>query len=559
MRIRLSILVLSILFSYTAHSQTDSLIINGKIINLDGRLYRKSSFVTVARNNIFQPNSEIIHQAPLQADGSYRFAIPLNYVTEEFFLDYGGMANATFLGTKGEARITFNADSIGKAKRLFYFSGVLAEANNQYFSYLEAEKKAFDSNKRLGTDFFKTFWSNNQDQAQQEIVARRDFRLEILNNISKNSPLDDHLRYWITSKATDESQTIWLDYLIANRLIDRYPTINLNDLIAQPLTPDKVLLSEKFFHYAQFKLDEIKYANPGKYESLPVKTMAQLILDNNSKLTDSERLRLTQLTEEGLKDRNEINFLNQMFARNEVELNMLFDFERFNRMATQEFSDASVAFLLGKYLTKRFFTFDQKQINTFGNHIQKHVSALSLSKSLREIIDLEVKDSVLVQEFINSNASRETPTEVIPGYFLSTSTGRGSTWLKDILKYYEGNTVYIVKWNLDDPGSLSNLEYMAFLRNSLPENVVFLYIHLVDNDQNFRINDLAKQFIIRHNLRGTHMLATNNQTLDLLFKLNPLESDTYAIIGPNGKFLDKNAPAPSDTEKLIPILINASR
>ncbi len=560
MKFRLPLLVLATFISFSAFCQKDSLIINGKIINLDGQLYRQASFVTVSRNNIFQPSSEIVHQAPLQADGSYRLAIPLNYQTEEFFLEYGGMTNATFIGEKGIAGITFNADSIGKAKRLFYFSGVLAAANNQYFSYLEEERNAFSKNKKFGDDFFKTFWSNNPDQAQKEIEARKDFRLGILNSIAqKQGQLSPDLKFWITSKISDEAQTIWLDYVLENRMQNRFPAINVANISLAPMTPDKVLLSEKYFDYTQSKLEEIKFTNPGKYESLPVKKTAKLILDYNDRLTDAEKQRLNYLINDEVKDRQEINFLNDLFARNEAELNMLFDFERYKRMTSQEFATNSTEFLNAKYLTKRFFTFSQKQIKQLGEHISKEITNKSISYSFNEILNFELRDSANIQKLINADITKETPTEVLPGYYISGSMERGSNWLKSVLKYYAGKTIYVIKWNLEDRGSLDNLEYVPFLKNQVPANVVFLYLHLVENDQNLGISNLAKKYIVRHNLQGTHMFANSSQTLDLLFKLNPLESNTYAIIRPNGKFLDKNAPSPNESEKLIPMLLNAGR
>ncbi len=44
------------------------------------------------------------------------------------------------------------------------------------------------------------------------------------------------------------------------------------------------------------------------------------------------------------------------------------------------------------------------------------------------------------------------------------------------------------------------------------------------------------------------MFINSNQIIDLLIRLNPLDSATYAIIKPNGKFETKKAPSPGQTE-----------
>jgi hypothetical protein len=68
-----------------------------------------------------------------------------------------------------------------------------------------------------------------------------------------------------------------------------------------------------------------------------------------------------------------------------------------------------------------------------------------------------------------------------------------------------------------------------------------------------------KQYIIRHKLKGTHLLLNSSQMMDLLFRLNPLDAATFSIIRPNGKFALKNAPAPSATEKTATTILEADK
>ena len=142
------------------------------------------------------------------------------------------------------------------------------------------------------------------------------------------------------------------------------------------------------------------------------------------------------------------------------------------------------------------------------------------------------------------------PTEVLPEYWLSESEGRGNEWLNTITDLYKGKTLYLLKWNIDDSKSREDLEFAASLRAQLPNNVEFIYIHL-PTEETAVSNDLVKQYIVRHQLKGVHMFLNSNQLMELLIKLNPLDAATYAIIKPNGKFATKKAPAPSKTAEVI--------
>ena len=536
---------------------TDSLIIQGKIINLTGRLYRQAPSITFSRNNILQPQLELSKQAPLAADGSFRVSLPMLYQQEEIYLDYSGKAFTTFLGSPGTVEVTFNGDSLQKAKKLFHFAGVNAEANNQYATYLAEENKRLSSNSELGTKFFETFWERNADGAQTAARKRAELRTSALTTVIYPGGPDPALNQWVTSVAEDEMNQNLLEFALSNRntlakdLLD-----NTRKLSLPPLTSQRVTWANRFGNYADQKVEEKKYNNPTKTNSLPVRLMATLIKNNASKLSDDENARLEEISVKGIAEKGELDFLNQLYAKNEIVLNLLFNYERESRTYGDLFDSTAREFLKARYLPKNFYKYTYKEQLALNKHIQSRISIPVFRESLDEIVKIEVKDSVNINKMLAFKDIRSDPGETLPGYFLSVSNERGTTWLNRILDKYKGKTVYLIKWNLQDARSREELEYMVSLQSQTPEDVVFLYLYLPDTNE-LAPSSLIKQYIVRHRLTGTHLFLNDNQMMDLLFKLNPIEPGTFAILKPNGKYFLKNAPAPSAMEKTVQSIIAA--
>ncbi|WP_221390882.1 hypothetical protein [Dyadobacter sp. NIV53] len=538
---------------------TDSLIIQGKILNLTGRLYRQAPNITFSRNNILQPQLELSKQAALAADGSFRVSLPMIYNQEEIYLDYGGKAFTTFLGSPGTVEIVFDGDSIQKAKKLFYFAGVNAAANNQYSAYLAEENKILSTNTVLGSKFYETFWDKSTDEAIRTAAGRAELRTSVLPRINANTIPDPSLSKWVTSLAEDERIQNLYEYSLSNRLeLARTSALidSLKRLQKAPLTAQKVTLANRFGNYADQKVEEKKYNNPSRSSSLPVRLMASLIKNNASKLTGTEIARLDDIAVKGIAEKTELDFINQLYAKNEAVLNLLFAYERESRTYSDLFDSTAREFLKARYLPKNFYKYTYPQQILLSKHIQGRLSVPQFGQSLDEIVNIEVKDSANIKKMSAFKDIRAEPTETLPGYYLSVSNERGTTWLNRVLDKYKGKTIYMIKWNFEDAKSREELEYIASLQAQLPEDVVFLYIHLPADDMVVS-DDLVKQYIVRHRLKGVHLFLNSDQTMDLLFKLNPIEPGTFAILKPNGKYSSKNALAPSAMEKTIQAILQA--
>ena len=252
----------------------------------------------------------------------------------------------------------------------------------------------------------------------------------------------------------------------------------------------------------------------------------------------------------GKAEKIELDFLNTLYKRNSSKLDLFFAFEADSRSNHSLFDSVAADFLSARYLPENFHKFSYKNQVVLNNYIQTRLKSSQFRQSLNELVKLEVKDSVNIAKMISFRGIKPTPTEVLPEYWLAESEGRGNDFVNNIIDLYNGKTLYLLKWNIDDPKSREELEYASALRSRLPTDVEFVYVHL-PNEEVAVSTDLVKQYIVRHQLKGVHLFLNSNQLIELLIKLNPLDSATFAIIKPNGKFATKKAPAPSQTDDVI--------
>ncbi|TDE18222.1 hypothetical protein [Dyadobacter psychrotolerans] len=543
--------------STSAFAATDSLIIQGRILNLNGRLYRQAPAITFSRNNILQPQSELSKQAPLAADGSFRVSLPMLFTKEEIYLDYSGKAFTTFLGSPGTVEITFDGDSLAKGKRLFYFAGENAGANNQYHIYLAEENKRLAANPALGSRFYDTFWEKSANEVQGAAAKRAELKVSALSKVGSAGVVDPALRQWIQSVANDEMLQNLYEYALSNGyalgtdLLD-----SLKRLSVSPLTAQRVTLASRFGTFGDRMVEEKRYANPGRSSSLPVRRMATLIRNNATELTSEEKTRLDEIAIKGVAEKSELDFLNKLFAKNETVLNLLFGYERESRSYGELYDSTAREFLKARFLPKNFYKYTYRQQIVLSKHIQSTLTIPQFAQSLDEIVRIEVKDSADIKKMIDFRSISSEPVETLPGYFMSASNERGTAWANRILDKYKGKTIYLVKWNFEDARSREEMEFMTALQAQLPRDIVFIYFHLPADDA-FVSGDLVKQYIVRHRLKGTHLFLNSGQTMDLLFKLNPIEPGTFAVIKPNGKFFSKNAPGPRAMEKTVQVIMEA--
>ncbi|WP_373330720.1 hypothetical protein [Salmonirosea aquatica] len=538
-------MMLTVGVSSISFAQPDSVVITGRVLNLTAALYRQAPAITFTRNNILQPQSELARQAPLQADGTFQVTMPLIYPQEEVYLDYGGKVYTTFLAAPGRLQLSFDADSMFKAKRLFYFSGVNAEANNKYMQYVMEEDRIMKANKRYGENFFETFWNLEASEALRALDQRAQLRLSALKNISQKTTVPPQLQEWIETTIRDEKRSALFEHALVNVATPQlYALGGLPELTQGILTFQRVQWMIRVGDYADRLVEQKEYQYPTKSKSLKVETMAELIKRYVPLLSTGEIERLNTMIQEGSATTAGLDFLNTLYARNRRILDLVTQFEKQSSAYADKFSTSTNDLLAARWLVQRFYRLSLPEQSLLYSHIRSKIEKSVVRYSLDELYQLEVKDSTYIRLIEKRTDLNANPTEVLSGIWLAESASSGKSALDQVEALFKGKTVYVIKWNLFDDESRNEVLYAPALRAQLPTDVELLYIHLPDTEVNDN-SALWKKFIVRHKLKGVHLYLTDDQVVQLLFRLNPLAYPSFGIMKPNGKYASRNAPPPS--------------
>jgi hypothetical protein len=541
----------------TSNAQSDSVIISGRILNLTPALYRQAPVITFTRNNILQPQSELARQTPLQADGSFRVAIPLIYALEEVYLDYAGKVYSTFLAAPGTVQVSFDADSMFVAKKLFYFAGVNADANNQYNQYLAEEARLLKDNKKLGESFFGYFWQLNPSEARKTLERRTNLRASALLPLAQRGGVDPVLRTWVKAVLQEEQLTLLYEYALMNDIsVERDAVDSLKRIIKAPMTFQKVQLLTRLGDYSDRVAERKAYFAPTQSKSMQVSKMATLIKEYVNPLSVEENQQLAAVINEGAASTRELDFLNSLYRRNRRTMDLLTMIENRERTYTEEFDKTIADLLNARYLVQHFYELELDEQKLLYNYVRPKIDQPVYGRSLDELYQLEVKDSTYIR-LINGNKDLSaSPTEVLSGIWLSQSNGNGKDWFKKIQELYKGKTLYVIKWNLLDPASRNELLYAPALRAQLPTDVEFLYVHIPNMEMTNKPT-LWKQYIVRNKIKGVHMFLDETQAVQLLFKLNPMVIPSFGITKPNGRYFTRSAPAPSNGQDAAQAILRA--
>ena len=533
-----------------ASAQPDSVVITGRVLNLTAALYRQAPAITFTRNNILQPQSELARQAPLQADGSFRVAMPLIYPQEEVYLDYGGKVYTTFLAARGTLQLSFDADSMFKAKRLFYFSGVNAEANNKYMQYVMEEGRILKEDKRYGENFFSTFWNLDESQA---LDRRAQLRLSALANLSKQGSVPPQLQQWAQSIVNEEKYSALFEYALVNG-IKAHPTAltGLPGLTEGTMSFQRVQWMMRVGDYADRAVEQREFQFPTRSKSLKVETMAQLIKQYVQPLSSEETERLNVMIQEGNTTTDGLEFLNRLYSRNRRTLDLITSLEKKGRAYAFEFDAATADLLSARWLVQQFYRLSLAEQEELYSYIRQKIKNPVVQNSLDELYALEVKDSTYIRLVEKRTELNASPTEVLSGIWLAESAVSGKSALDQVETLFKGKTMYVIKWNLFDDESRNEILYAPALRAQLPTDVEFLYLHL----PNTAVNDnstLWKKFIVRNKLKGVHIYLNDTQAIQLMSKIY----STYGIIAPNGKYSTRNVYGPSNGQKAAQAILKA--
>lgn len=530
-------------FTGLAQTKPDSVHISGQILNLTGRLFREAPAVSFSRNNILAPQTEMVRNAPIQADGSFKIALPLIFEKEEVYLDYGGKVFTTFLASPGKVEIVFNADSIFKTERLFYFSGVNADANNRYTMFLAEENKILKENKRHGEDFQKHFWAAATPSAARRLIEERvRLRRSALDKASQNMVPSQELSDWVTAFTLDEQSAYMLGYTLM--LNDDAETATLEEMagiVRNPLTLQRIEWMTAIKNYVN---REIERANVnGKQKTLKVNKMSELVAKFVSPLSEEERRMLYRMANSEGGSRDDINKLTKIYERGPGILRLITNYETRKQAFTGDFKPVTEEFVNAMFFTDNIDLFlPQEKIQVY-EHISQDIKNPVIMKSLAELYQFSIKDTAELQRVLEMKLLDPAPTEVMRDIWMAETSENGGQWFEKIKLQLPERPLYVSLWQLGDVISMDEMRFANGLRDNSPEEVRFIYIHIAETD-NKRQRDLWKQYIVSNNIKGIHIYMNMTQAFQLASLVNAYDIPSYLMFRGNGR-QQRNTPPPS--------------
>lgn len=529
-----------------AQSVPDSVYISGKIFNLTGRLFREAPTVTFSRNNILVPNIEMVRNASIQADGSFRVALPLLFNQEEVYLSYGNKVFTTFLASPGTIEIVFNADSIFKAQRLFYFAGENAEANNQYTSYLAEENKVLRQNKRYGEDFQKHFWDAFMSVTARKLVEERvRLKRSAYETVARKSVPSEALQKWVYSLTKDEQAAYLLGHTLA--LNDDAETATLEEwsgIVKAPLTLQRIEWLLAIKNYLNREIDRAK--TNGKQKTLRVAKIAELSAQFVTPLTSAEKQLLSDIATRESGSSKEISELTKIYERGPGILSVLTNYEVRKQAYIGEFKPEVEEYMNALFFAENSDLLLADERTIIYQYINKDIVDPTIKKALAEIYHLGMKDHEKVSTLLNQTITA-TPVEVKKDIWVAESSQSGPEWFIQVRQQLPQKPLYVTAWQLGDETSMHEMTFANELRMNSPEAVRFIYIHVVTTD-NKRQRDLWKQYILKHDIKGIHLYMTVNQALNLAPLVDLYALPAHTFIRANGRVASQTPPPSAGVE-----------
>jgi hypothetical protein len=528
------LIVFSALFIPSSYAQTDTLTVRGKIENLTVRLYRQAPEITVARVNILQSNQEIVRVAQLQPDGSFELKMPLVYPLEECYVTYANVV-MPFLGEKGTVEITLNGDSLTKSEVPIRFGGAHAATNNRHAHFYVAFNKWLKANPekpiKAATGFH--FW--------EKVAQERDRKIDFYR--TSQTVKDTLLDKWVISSLNDAAKARFYSYLLREK-----------QKLALAISASTELDTNLFFTFA--KADSYRQftnytlaSTPNLPESsLPVNTLARLILQYVPNISTTDSLKLVGYVQGETAKMRELRWLSNLFNQKEDTLRLIAAYELYTRKFGAAHSAKELDYLNAVFYAENTNNFTLKNTTLWYNHLRPGIKNPYYVRSLDELHHIANLDSALIRatEPKMSDATLNNPLEVVSGVLLTNNTSSSDeTLLWDQLKRkFKGKNVYFIFWTNDELGRNALAEANA-LRALLPEkNIAFVYLaeHKISTE-------VWMEAIIKSKSRGWHIKLDEAQN-DYFAAIWDIDHAPYCVlIDANGKFIKRDAPLPSDREE----------
>ncbi|MFN8348111.1 MAG: hypothetical protein U0X91_24130 [Spirosomataceae bacterium] len=521
----------AVLVSISAHAQTDTVIVRGKVDNLTLRLYRQAPEITVARVNILQPEREIVRAATLQPNGQFELKMPLIYPLEECYLNYANVS-LPFLAAKGTVEITLFADSLGKTEVPLRFGGLYAATNNRHARFYTAYNQWLKANPEKSTKAENSyrFWEKISLEQEQRIGFYRSF----------SSAKDPVLDKWVISSLEEATNARFYHYLIQQKEVIPTGLIGAADL-----DTTLFLTFAKADCYRQFSAHAVATTPAPAESTLPINKLATLILKYVPNLPEEDIVKLQSFAQGEKAKMSDLKWLNNLYLKKQDTLNLISTYELYVKKFGASYMGKELEYLKPQFYLVNLNNYPGEKMTQWYRYIRSDLQNPYYIRSLDEIHRRESADSALIQAAQSQIEGTDvtTPAEIKGGLLLAQNTllTTARTVWEQIKKKYQGKNIYLIFWTNDDIGRAA-LEEARALRERLPENKI-AFVYLCEHKTT---DELWIQSVVKSKAKGLHLKLNEIQNDDFVIEWEINSVPHCVLLDPNGKYIQRKAPLPAD-------------
>ena len=516
-------------------AQTDSVIVTGRIKNLSAQLYREAATVLVSRNNILQASRELVRPAPLQADGTFRIAMPLIYPQEEMYFNYGRISTA-FLAAPGNLTIDLNADSLFSVAVPFRFGGVNAQVNQQFARYkaFEATYPDKPDSKKLSEQI------DNQGNSEAFGTLSASYQKAFRAFAAKEKPFPLTKRWIERNNAYNAAAFLYDKAAYEN---EKLP-VSVDDSLRPPndpiLTAARASAMNRFATYATQRVtNDAAHTN-----GVTVRALASLLERYGKNLTTDERTRLQQYSTTNVARASDLRFFDELVKRSPDTLQRLVSYQTLIQRSVRQYDTLSVDYLAAYWLASSLPELTLNFARLLYDYARPQVKDPQLLASLDELYRLEVKDSTRIRaalQTLKNAGQRVSSLEISSGVFVTRdNVNNGSMLLDQVIEANRGKVIYVLLFPPgDEPGRQAALDAQRLRSAYSVRDFALVYVPIPVSDKS-----LWPEIATRYNLSGDHLLLTDDQINDANDRFRADSELSAMIIGRTGKTIKRNAPLP---------------
>lgn len=529
-----------------AQSSVDSVIVTGQVRRLSAKLYRQSPSVLVTRTNILRGGIEQAFPAPLQPDGRFRVAVPIVYPQEEMQFILGNVSTP-FLASAGNLTINIDNDSLYVAAVPFQFSGINAQVNQQFATY-----KAFEA-------------KNKPDEATQQRTLKRALNGDInqtyttlsqaflapFNQFTAQNVVFPLVRDWVLTNARYDAAAYVFDKALQEQ--QTIPANYFKELTTDadaPLTASRANALSRLGAYAGMRIQQ---NTPSGGRGIRIRTLAQLLEQYGTGLTDNDRQRLAVFRETNTARTADVRYLSKLLEKNPDTLTRLLTYENAIQTARPLFDSLTLDYLKAYMMTMTTGESTLSMVQVLGQYISPKIGNTYLKQSFDDMIGQALRDTALVRKARAEYLVLEKQPGVNSGFvsdgiYVTTGTNRtGSELLQKAIDQNRGRVVYVVLWAPNSQPERQLARDAQRLRDTfLPRDLTILYVSTNDEDE-----ALWLESIVRNRLKGEHIRLSEAQTYSVFNTLNLNDISPARLYTPQGKLVKKEATLPDKFDQLV--------